>query len=372
VDDKNYIKLPFKYAHEFYLRKDYTANWHQEIKETYTYWSPSKAESVLKTFGYCNVVVTPEINEYILEKRLKNKIQLYKETDAGFIKIEFPPTHMTVVGEKPISNGGDSVTSGQEITLRNKFDEFPDYSKSLSEIKYDQDNGIVRIGELAFHVIGKPIIGTKKVVFLLDDGRVLKVVRDDTINTINALTSFFQIIERASILTDYGVPSLDICDYDRIGPPYRYLIQNSLSENSISAVDLIREGNLSEDDIRQIAEIVNKFEKNKQWQIDTNPFSWFKVTRSDGSTQMVYVSSKVYRYNDDWEFRKIGLLQWLDQKYVNSGANSCAAIPHKNDYQDLVARWANDDVDIRSWKRYLDIAVQPSLFDVQNIQKSDT
>lgn len=102
IDGEEYFKIDQEWAHEFYLRKDYTANWRQEIKEKYTYWTMEEARQTLNDIGYVNVRVIPDPNEYILNNRLEGKIALYELVDGGRLRlVQFPPTHMVIVGEKP-------------------------------------------------------------------------------------------------------------------------------------------------------------------------------------------------------------------------------------------------------------------------------
>ncbi|MFA6437250.1 MAG: methyltransferase domain-containing protein [Candidatus Paceibacterota bacterium] len=355
IDGEEYIKLSPEWAHEFYLRKDYTGNWRSEIEEKYTYWTPEEAKRVLEEIGYVNVQIVPDPNEWILKNRLQGKIGLYKMTDEGLEKTDFPMTHMVVVAEKPEAVFEDAEE--QKI-----LPEEVDYKKILNSISVDLEREVVNIGGQEFQIDRESIkIGTKKIILRLKEypDLVLKFVRGDTRNDHNVFKSMYQIIERQKTLDEFGVPHLNIIDSDKEGPPFRYVIQERAPEGAPSAADLIMQGNLTEEDIKQIAEIVNKFEKSKKWQIDSNPFSWFRITKENGSTQMVYISGKVYRYDEAWEFRKIGLLQWIDSDYVKQGKDFCAAIPTKKDYEEFWQKWQSGGGTIDIWKKYLDIRLQP-------------
>ncbi|HEU0051002.1 MAG TPA: methyltransferase domain-containing protein, partial [Patescibacteria group bacterium] len=97
----HYFKMSAEWAHEFYLRKDYTGNWHQEIQEKYTYWSPEEARALLEELGYEHVQVIPDPNDWIIKNRLEGRVALFSKKGKTLIPMPFPPTHMIVVGDKP-------------------------------------------------------------------------------------------------------------------------------------------------------------------------------------------------------------------------------------------------------------------------------
>lgn len=352
VNGEGYIKIEPEWAAEFYLRKDYTGNWRQELHEKYTYWTPSEAVRKLEDIGFINVQVFPDPNTYILNNRLHGKIALYEMGEDGVLQgFDFPTTHMVFVGQKP-----------EEGTRSEKISRLPsvDYKKLFASIKIDK--GLVEINGERFKVKGEdPLVGTKKLIFRLKENpdRILKVIRSDTRNDHNVFKSMYQTIERQRILREMKTPHLAILDYDQKGPPYRYLIQEAAPEGAENVADLIKEDKLSEEDIAQIAKIVNKYEKGKTWQLDTNPFSWFRVKRKDGTTEMVYASSKVYKYDERWEFKRIGLLQWLNPVYVENSRRYSSAIPKAKEHEGLIRKWPHGDEQIDIWKKYLDPSVQP-------------
>jgi len=352
IDGREYIKIDPEWAHEFYLRKDYTANWRQEIKEKYTYWSPEEAEAVLKENGYVNIRIIPDTNEFILKNRLEGKIGLHTMKDGKLVAIPFPPTHMVVIGEKPVEGASEEPTSS-------KFPEGIDYEKLLNAVKIEQESAIAKVGEKTFELESPtPVVGTKKMAFFLKDGvGILKIVRPDTKNHHNAFKSLFQTIARENILEEYGVPRAKIIDKDPEGPPFRYLVQEAI--RGTSAADLVLRGELTERDIQQIASIINRFEKGKLWQLDTNPHNWLKVTGENGETSLVYVDGKVYRYDEEWEFKRVGLLQWLYPHYIQEGHPLSASIPKDTDFEELKTAWKEGGPVIDMWKKYLDSSVAP-------------
>jgi SAM-dependent methyltransferase len=360
IDGEEYIKIDPEWAHEFYLRKDYTGNWRQEIKEKYTYWSAEEARQILEEEGYVNVRVISDPNEYIIKNRLEGKIDLHELKEGKLERIPFPATHMIVIGEKPTN----ALIENQSMAVGNQEMPAIDYKKIFATMKINEVDNTVQIDDKEYIFSGSPIIGTKKIIFHLEGipERVLKIVRSDTHNDHNAFKTVYQTIERQSVLEEMSTPHLKIIEHDPGDPPWRYVLQEALPEGSVSAAELIESGEISEEDVRQMAEVINRYEKGKEWQLDTNPFGWFRVAQEDGSTQMVYVSSKVYRYDERWEFKKIGLLQWIDPHYVQNNQFFCAAIPRARDYEKMKEGWQEKgNQAIGWWKKYLDLSLQPEI-----------
>ena len=360
IKGEEYIKIDPEWAHEFYLRKDYTANWRQEIKEKYTYWTPEEAQNNLEEEGYVNVRVIPDPNEYILENRLKDKIALYQMADDELKEMDFPDTHMIIVAEKPTE-----TVSGETGKIKKEMPKAINYKEQFSTIKIDQENKKVNIDKNEFVYESGPIVGTKKLIFRLsgEPPRILKIVRSDTYNDHNVFKSMYQIINRQNVLEKLETPHLKILEYDLEGPPYRYVVQEAATEDSVSAAELIEKEQITEEDIKQMAKIINTCEKSKEWQLDTNPYSWFRVKKEDGNFEWQYASSKVYRYDEQWEFRKIGLSQWLDSNYVKNGQNYSAAIPKAKEYKKLQTQWQKGSGQIDLWKKYLDPSLHPEVIE---------
>lgn len=347
-DGKKLIKLPARMAQEFILRKDYTANWRQEIKEEYTYWTEDEAKQAFLESGFSKVEVVRDDNEYIRNNRLKGKVALYKKEGELWEEIEFP-THMVVVATKL----SDDIAKNTEIGV-------VDYQPLLDSIKIEE--GVIKIDESEF-VIGKFLgQGQHKQVYELvgeNSDKVIKVIRKDKATFHGAFTSIQQAVERQYILEGMGVNYMRICDYDRKGPPYRYIIQEKAPSDSVSAASLIQNGLMTEENVAQMAKIINKFELSKEWQIDTNPYNWFRINKGD-HTEMVYIGGTVYRYNEAWSFDKVGLIQWINPTYVENKKAQSARIATKQEAENFAKNWKNmKGKEIDWWKKYLNINVQP-------------
>lgn len=358
INGVEYIVLDSEWAHEFYLRKDYTANWRQELKEKYTYWTLEDSRKALENVGFTNVQVIPEWNEYIVQHRLNGKICLYaKNTQSDALEpIDFPPTHMVLVGEKPVH---DTTVVPVTPPAENIYD------KRKESIHLDPEHSVVTIGSRVFKLDPtKPIAtGTKKTVYHLADQRnVLKVPSLESFNVHGAFKAILQSVERVNVLRSYGIPHLPILEKDPEGPPYRYFIQQRIPDGSLSAVDLLKAGELTENDVRQMAQVVNTCELGRIWQVDTNPYNWYRILQADGTWSMTYTDMKVYRYDEQWVFARIGLLQWLDVRLLDNIQANSSIIPTAKDYTELEAAWPilHSDPYVRWWKKYLHPLLQPS------------
>ncbi|OHB21177.1 MAG: hypothetical protein A3J67_04650 [Parcubacteria group bacterium RIFCSPHIGHO2_02_FULL_48_10b] len=375
IGGEEYIKMLPEWAHEFYLRKDYTANWRQEIREKYTFWTPEQARRSMTEMGYTNIQVIPAPNNYVLQKRLQGKVELFEMKNGALVLMPFPATHMIIVAEKPQATTRPSGTklaqenwTARPSAVERALPKAINYAEILKTIVHDPAARSVRIGNKEFHLENEePTRGSKKLIFTLkgEPARLLKTVRPDTLNPHNAFTSLFQTIERERILDDYHIPHTRIQGYDKEGPPYRYLIQDATPKTAQSAADLIRTGTLTEDDIREITEFIGIFEQEKKWQLDTNPFNWFRVEEAGKTPHLVYVDGKVYRYDERWEFRRIGLLQWLNPNYVARAVDNSAAIPTAQESQRLSAAWKSSAPGefhpemLVWWKRHLNPSITP-------------
>jgi hypothetical protein len=99
--DQRYIEISLKDACEFMSRKDYIDNWQSEMHETFCFWDFNEWRKILEQTGF---KVLPDshayTNEWIVENRLKGKVELLEETAYGVIELPYPVTNMILVAEK--------------------------------------------------------------------------------------------------------------------------------------------------------------------------------------------------------------------------------------------------------------------------------
>ncbi len=358
IDDRTFVRVSPRIAYEFYMRKDYRRNYRNEINETYGPWTKETAIEYLRDAGFTHIEVHDEYNSWILENRLKGKVALYRQAESGQLEhVPFYPTHLTLVARKP--------SSVRVQKSKREFSLF-DARKALNEIELDVEQGILKVAGREFSFLPQSVLqGTKRMVVHSADNPdvVIKIPRVNGQNAHNSFKAMYQTIERQGVLEEYGVPHLRVVDFDSSGPPYHYLMQEKLPLNAVCAADLILTDQLTQRDVEQVASIVNRCELEKKWQLDTNPYNWYRVTLDDGMTEMTYVDGKVYLYDDRWAFNRKGLLQWLEPSflpgYSDSVVENCAQIPTEvyTDRSDLW--WDRSRREVQWWAKYLDKSLLP-------------
>ena len=259
---------------------------------------------------------------------------------------------MILVGEKPGNLFPPSSENSDILPSIN-------YEAIIQEIEVFSDH--IKIGQKTFPIRpNMELSGSKRDVYICsDENSVLKVPRSDSLNAHSSFKAMFQTITRKNILEEYDVPSLKILDWDRTGPPYRYLTQERVSQNSVCAANLLQSHALTEIDIQQMAEIVNRFEQRKEYQLDTNPFNWYRVQNADGTTQMTYVDGKVYLYASEWSFAKVGLLQWILPELTSDVSHRSATIPKVTLVENPKAWWDLQKPLPQWWSKHLLKELQP-------------
>ena len=99
--NENFIRLTLRDACEFMSRKDYIDNWQSEMHETFTFWSIDECKAELEKVGF---VIAPETqaytNTWIVDNRLKGKVELYIEANGKLEALPYPVTNMILIAEK--------------------------------------------------------------------------------------------------------------------------------------------------------------------------------------------------------------------------------------------------------------------------------
>lgn len=101
IENKKYIKLTMQDAAEFLSRKDYTNNWQSEMHETFCFWDFNEWKDNLKQAGFS---IHPSshsfTNEWIVKNRWVDKATLFSLENNNLKKIDYPLTHMILIGVK--------------------------------------------------------------------------------------------------------------------------------------------------------------------------------------------------------------------------------------------------------------------------------
>lgn len=95
------FRLPYKWAVEFVLRKDYRADWEEELKYEYSFFTHEDFQHEFTALGLRTVYLSPYWNPWVTANRFEGKFRLYTEEGQP---MSHPPTSYfivaQVVGEK--------------------------------------------------------------------------------------------------------------------------------------------------------------------------------------------------------------------------------------------------------------------------------
>ena len=101
LDGADYVVTSIQDAYEFMSKMTYVDNWESEMHEEFGYYSYPRWTEELAKAGFRIVEGSrPFQNPYIIEKRYRGNITLFKKEGDALRPIDFPPTNMVLVGEK--------------------------------------------------------------------------------------------------------------------------------------------------------------------------------------------------------------------------------------------------------------------------------
>lgn len=102
INGKNLIEFSLQDAYEFISKMHYTENWQSEMHEEFGFWNFTQWQKELKKAGFEIVAGSRSFkSEYIIEKMYKGKVAIYKRQGKNLAIVDYPPTNMILVGEKP-------------------------------------------------------------------------------------------------------------------------------------------------------------------------------------------------------------------------------------------------------------------------------
>jgi hypothetical protein len=101
MKQKKYVMLKLRDACEFMEKKDYVDNWRSEMHETFCYWDFTEWKKAMTDAGF---EIAPGSktyrNEWIVKNRFAGKVKLYVSENGDLKEIDFPVTHMIMIGRK--------------------------------------------------------------------------------------------------------------------------------------------------------------------------------------------------------------------------------------------------------------------------------
>ena len=101
VDEEPYVELTLREACEFMSRKDYTSNWQSEMHETFCFWDFDEWKAVLAETGFRILQESRAYtNEWIVDNRLKGKVELFERRRGHLARLDYPVTNVILLAEK--------------------------------------------------------------------------------------------------------------------------------------------------------------------------------------------------------------------------------------------------------------------------------
>jgi SAM-dependent methyltransferase len=101
IGRQDYIRLSLRDACEFMSKKDYTNNWQSEMHETFCYWDFPRWQQTMEQAGFRVLPASRAYtNPWIVDNRLRGKVELYKLQNNRLAQLDYPVTNMLMVAEK--------------------------------------------------------------------------------------------------------------------------------------------------------------------------------------------------------------------------------------------------------------------------------
>lgn len=96
-----FVKLRLQDACEFLSKKDYTDNWRSEMHETFCFWSFADWKQAVERAGFRVLPASRAFtNPWLVENRYQDRAELFRKTDEGLVRMEYPATNMMLAAEK--------------------------------------------------------------------------------------------------------------------------------------------------------------------------------------------------------------------------------------------------------------------------------
>lgn len=99
-DGDLYCKISLPLLNEFLSKKDYLANWDQEMHEVFGFWDVKRWNWELVTSGFKVVHNEAYLNPWIYQNRYLSKVEIFGGTDKPEVKIGYPATNIVLAAEK--------------------------------------------------------------------------------------------------------------------------------------------------------------------------------------------------------------------------------------------------------------------------------
>lgn len=103
-DGKRFWSCEQRLACDFALKKDYADNWASEMREAFCFRGYSGWKAAVEAAGFSVSPLSRRYrNEWIMANRIRGRVALYAEDDAGCLhELEWPETHMVMVSVRTV------------------------------------------------------------------------------------------------------------------------------------------------------------------------------------------------------------------------------------------------------------------------------
>ncbi|MFX0132685.1 MAG: methyltransferase domain-containing protein [Candidatus Hodarchaeota archaeon] len=101
INAKKLYVMDAHFAHEFMSKKEYVENWDVEVLEEFGIFTIEEYKQIFKKVGFELVEIKTYKNPWIVKNWYKNKLELFKCENRKLKEVDYFPTNIVIVGEKP-------------------------------------------------------------------------------------------------------------------------------------------------------------------------------------------------------------------------------------------------------------------------------
>ena len=101
IDNKKLYIMDAHFAHEFMSKKEYVENWDVEALEEFGIFTIEEYKHILEQVGFDAVEIKIYKNPWIVKNWYEHKLKLLKCENGKLEEVDYFPTNIVIVGEKP-------------------------------------------------------------------------------------------------------------------------------------------------------------------------------------------------------------------------------------------------------------------------------
>lgn len=101
INDIKLYVMDAHFAHEFMSKKEYVENWDVETLEEFGIFTIEEYKHTLEKVGFDIVEIKTYKNPWIVKNWYENQLKLFKCEKGKLVEVDYFPTNIVIVGEKP-------------------------------------------------------------------------------------------------------------------------------------------------------------------------------------------------------------------------------------------------------------------------------